>query len=42
MKQLSQFPRESFGVFPTPLYQLKNISAKAASFLETFDLDSME
>ena len=28
MKQLSQFPRESFGVFPTPLYKLKNISAK--------------
>lgn len=28
MKQLSQFPRLSFGVFPTPLYKLENISAK--------------
>lgn len=28
MKQLSEFPRLSFGVFPTPLYKLENISAK--------------
>ena len=28
MKQLADLPRESFGVFPTPFYQLKNISAK--------------
>ena len=28
MKQLSEFPRHSFGVFPTPLYRLENISAK--------------
>ena len=28
MKKLSEFPRLSFGVFPTPLYRLENISAK--------------
>ena len=28
MKKLSDFPRQSFGVFPTPLYRLENISAK--------------
>ena len=28
MKQLSEFSRLSFGVFPTPLYRLENISAK--------------
>ena len=28
MKHLSDLSRESFGVFPTPFYQLKNISAK--------------